>query len=289
MEQLKQKLKQAEEFENSGKLLHALQIYRSLADDEEINSPLPVIKLAQLYEKLGRAEVSIKTLEEFLKENPDDKKARRFFLQFLVKQKQYQKAIDVANLLSKEDDPSIYTLVGLAYYYLEDYEMAKVNFEAYLTSKDKNLLAEAYFYIASCNFKMAKLDEALKYIKKSEVLFSLNPELYIVKGMTYYAQKLYYHAYDAFRKAELLDRRNMLIKEMKSKTLVELGEFEKAEKIIKELIENSSPNYEYYSLLGKINLKKKNKKEAKGYFEKALEINPHDDESIKGLQESTEE
>ncbi len=283
MDEEQKKIEQAEKFEAEGKLLHALQIYKSLTEGEN-PSATAVIKLSLLYEKMDRTDVGIKTLEDFLEESPNEQKVRRFYLQYLIKQKQYQKAIDVASLISKEEDPSVYTLVGLAYYYLDEYEIAKINFEEYVNSKEKTLLPEAYFYIASCYFKMTKLDEALKYIEKSEKLFSLNPELHLVKGMTYYAKKMYFHAFDALQQAELLDKENFLTKELKAKVLYELGEYKKAENVLAEILKDESHNHEHFSLLGLIYLELNEKEKAREYFEKALELNPDYEEAKEGLK-----
>ncbi len=287
MSDTRKKLDLAERFEAEGKHLHALQIYKTLSEKENPSS-VALMRLALLYEKMGREEVGTKTLERFLGENPNSIKVRRFYLQYLIKQKKYQEAINAANLISKEEDPTVYTLVGLAYYYLDEYEIAKVNFEEYINSKDESLLPEAYFYIASCNFKMAKLDEALKFIKKSEKLFGLNPELFLVKGMTYYAKKMYFHAFDALQQAELLDNGNFLIKELKAKVLFELGEYQKTKKILMEILEAGRGNAEYFSLLGTVNLKLNDKQKAKEYFVKALEINPEDEMAKKGLKKCGE-
>ncbi len=283
MSETRKKLDLAEKFEAEGKHLHALQIYKSLSEKEKPSSTA-IIKLSLLYEKLGRPEVGIKALQSFLEKMPKQTKVRRFYLQYLIKQKKYGEAISEANLIDKEKDPSVYTLVGLAYYYLNEYKIAKINFEEYINSKDKNLLPEAYFYIASCNFKLAKLDEALKYIEKSEKLFSLNPELFLVKGMTYYAKKMYFHAFDALQQAELLDKENILIKELKAKVLLELGEYKKAEKIISAMLEKGKEEAEYFSLLGKVKLELSEKEEAEKYFLKALKLNPKDKEAKQGLE-----
>ena len=283
MDEVRKKLDLAEKFENENKLLHALQIYKSLAEGEE-PSVIALMRLALLYEKMGRTELGAQTLEKFLENYPDEARVRRFYLQYLIKQQKYQEAIEAANLISKEDDPTVYTLVGLAYYYLNEYKIAKINFEEYINSNDKSLLPEAYFYIASCNFKMAELDEALKYIKKSEKLFGLNPELYLVKGMTYYAKKMYFHAFDALQQAELLDKGNFLIKELKAKVLFELGDYAKAKKVLYEILESGKENAEYFTLLGLVNLRLENKQEARKYFKKALVLNPEDNQAKEGLQ-----
>ncbi len=287
MKVLDEKLKLAASFEEEKKYLHALQIYRALAADADYKS-IAVMKLAVLFEKMGQIEKAFSNLKKFLDINPGDQRVRKFYIQFLIKNGRYSDAVDEANYFDLQKEPMIYMLIGLAYYYLEDFTLALLNFNNYIDSKENDLLSEAYFYIGSCYLKTHEYDIAMKYIKKSESIYSLNPELHLVKGMIYFHKKMLYHSLDAIQKAEALDSKSTLIKEWKSRILLELGELDKAENSLKDLIEKDKLKSENYSLLGIIYMRNKNIEEAKKCFKRALNLNPDDKTALQGLAECKE-
>ncbi len=284
---IQEKLKLASKFEEEKKFLHALQIYQKLYNSSGGKS-IAVIKLALLYEKMDQKEKSFDTLSKFLEVNSSDQRVRKFFIQFLIKYGKYSDAVEEANFFDLEKEPMIYMLIGLANYYLEDYSLAMLNFESYIDSKENELLSEAYFYIGSCYLKTGKYDSAMKFIKKSEAIYSLNPELHLVKGMIYFHKKMLFHSLDAIQKAEALDSRSTMIKEWKSRILYELGELDKAKESLKDLIENYKLKSENFSLLGIIYIKTKNYSEAEKCFAKALKLNPEDKTAAQGLAECKE-
>lgn len=284
MKEFEEKLKLAEAFEVEKKYLHALQIYQSLALNEDYRS-VAQIKLAVLYEKMGQIEKSFSSLNKYLDSHPEDQRVRKFFIQFLIKNGEYGKAVEEANYFDLEKEPMIYMLVGLAYYYMDDFKMALLNFNNYIDSSENELLSEAYFYIGSCYLKTGDYDKAMIFIKKSEAIYSLNPELHLVKGMIYFHKKMLYHSLDAIQKAEALDHQSTLIKEWKSRILLELGELEKAEDSLKDLLEKDKLKSDNYSLLGIIYLKQGNANEAVKCFKNALSLNPEDATALQGLAE----
>ena len=128
MKVLEDKLKLAAGFEEEKKYLHALQIYQSLASEADYKS-IAAMKLAVLFEKMGRIENAFANLKKYLDVNSGDQRVRKFYIQFLIKHSKYSEAVDEANYFDLQKEPMIYMLVGLAYYYLEDYQLANQHFE----------------------------------------------------------------------------------------------------------------------------------------------------------------
>lgn len=287
MKELQDKLKLASSFEEEGKYLHALQIYQNLATVNDYKS-IAIMKRSALFEKMEQTEKAFSTLRKYLEVNSGDQRVRKFLIQFLIKHGKYNEAVEEANYFDLQKEPMIYMLIGLANYYLEDYPMALLNFNNYIDSKENELLSEAYFYIGSCYLKTGNYDEAMKHIKKSEAIYSLNPELHLVKGMIYFHKKMLYHSLDAIQKAEALDSRSVMIKEWKSRILFELGELDKAENSLKDLIEKDKLKSENYSLLGIIYIKTGNLTEAEKCFRRAINLNPEDTTAAQGLAECQE-
>lgn len=275
------KLKKAIELEDGGHFLHALQIYKTLHLEDPKNKIL-IAKLAGIYDKLGNIDASVKLLDLYIAEDPDDDLVL-YFSEFLIRHELYDKAVDILSLVSGEHKSIANYMLALSYFNLEEYEIAKINLETFIDeNKGSNLIPDAYIYLGRAFIGLAQFDAALATLKKAEKIFSLNWELHLVIAQIYYFKEMYFHAYDEIKKAIKLES-NSEIFSWAGKILIKMGEFENAEKYLRNSLHPENPDAEIFSLLGITYLNINEVQKAKDYFNKALTLNPQDKLAIDGI------
>ncbi len=269
-----QKLHQAGQYLEEGKYLHAIQIYYKLLESSEYKRKA-LIKLVEIYDKQNQTQSAVKVFEDYLRENSADSNMRTFFAQFLIRKKEYNYAHEILSTVSKQENPEKNFLMGLVNFYLEDYEVAEINFSDYVDqNKTSDLLVDAYLYSAKCNIKMQNYDKALQKVQLTESIDKSNFESYFIYARVFYHKEMYFHASENIQKAIKLNPTNHNLYELSGKIFYKIGEYNKAEKEIRNYLNNSEPNSESYAFLGIILKELKRYKEALEYFNLALKINP---------------
>ena len=263
-------LRKAEDFEKEGNLIHAIQIYKQLSDDEIVKRTV-LIKLISIYERLNNIKAAMNIIDEYLIK-ADDIEIRKIYTHYLVRHGFYDKALDVVSEISKEDHPEILFLVGMANYNLESYDVALINFTDFIRiNRTSELVPEAYIYLAKINIKEKDYDKSLDYLRSSENISTQNIDLYKTYAETYIKKGMFLHANEAIQKAFELDPSEMLLQKIAAKIMYELSEFKQAEFFLKNDIRNSQADIDDYNLLAKTYEKLNRKKEAELYYKKAKE------------------
>ncbi|OGU54330.1 MAG: hypothetical protein A2V66_14220 [Ignavibacteria bacterium RBG_13_36_8] len=282
MNELEYKLKTALDYEKEGKLLHAVQVLKPLLKENQIRRTA-CIRISGIYEQLNNFRAAANVLEEYLNEKPEDDNVRKFFGHFLIRHSYYEEALDVLSSLPVELHNEIYFLLGIANFYLNNYKIAKINFESFIKKNIKSdLLPEAYLYLAKVNSEMELYDEALKAARNSEKLFGFNYEVHLTLAIIYYQKKMYYHANDSVKKTLSLNDEDAIAFEWAGKIFFKIGEFEKAEYYLRKCIGYSRSSSEIYSLLGFTCLNTNKLKDAAFFFDESLKLNPENKMALEG-------
>lgn len=268
------KLKSADDYFAQEKYLHAIQIYKELLEDRNYHR-IASVKLAEIYEKMGNIDAVIKMFDNLMDENPLDTDLQRYYALFLIRNSKYEKALDVLLNIPEINFEEKSFLIGISYYRLNEYEIAKINLEDFVEANKKSeLIPEAYQTLSKIYYHFEDLDKALELVKKAEYFQPNALDLYSHKAQIYYDKGMWYHAFEAIRRGLSFDEENVALNLWAGKILYEMEEFVKAESHLKFYAENGKPDSEVYSLLGII-CKLNNKiNEARSYFELALKLNP---------------
>ncbi len=263
-------IKKAEAHEKEGQLIHAIQIYKKIYEDETVRRTV-LIKLISIYEKLNNVNAALNLIDEYLLVH-DDIEVRKIYTHYLVRHGFYEKALDVVSEVSKEDYPEILFLIGMANYNLEEYNFSKINFSDFIKrNKSSELLPEALIYLAKVNIKQNDLDLALDNLRLAENISTRNLDLYKTYAETYIKKSMFIHANEAIQKAFELEPSEMTLQKIAAKIMFELSEFKQAEFFLKNYIKNSQAGTDDFNLLAKTYEKLNRKKEADLYFKKAKE------------------
>ena len=285
--QLDHKLKTAKEFEASGKLLHAVQIYKSIIEDypEETEA---YFNLADLYEHFDKVDSAIVLLKDFLDRDPHNKEVRLFLGQFMMRNERWREANDILSYILVEDEPIVSFFLGYSNFKLKKYKLSKTHFLDFISIEEHSeLVQEAYLFLAKIEVELSDFKNALAFAKKAEVLYDNSWELNSIVAVSYFNLGMYAHAIGAAEKAIKINGREKSLRELAGKIFLKAGDFLKAEENFLKYIElNETASSELYSNLGEACFKGKKPKEALVYYEMALKLDPENKTALTGKEEA---
>ncbi|MHB1686549.1 MAG: tetratricopeptide repeat protein [Ignavibacteriaceae bacterium] len=283
------KIKTAHAFENEGKLLHAAQIYISIIN-EYPDFADAYFNLAHLYEKLGNINPAIELLNSLLEINSENKDARLFYGQFLLRNSRWEEAIEVLGFILPEEEPVVAFFLGYSHFMLTEFELSKISFSNFVSvEKDNELIHEAYIYLAKIEIKLKNFESALAFAKKADVLYSNFWELNHIYAETYFNLGMFAHAVAPVEKAIKLNQSEPSPYELAGKIYLKLGDYQKAEKYFLkfiELIDDASSDI--YAKLAEACLKSSKPFDALAYFDIAIKLDPENKLAVEG-KKSTEQ
>lgn len=284
---LQHKLKEAKEFEAGGKFLHAIQIYQSLINEypEYAES---YIALAELYHFWGKKESAEKVFEKVINIQPENLELKIYFAEFLIKNEQWQKSIDLLSGFSAEDDPFISYLIGYSYFNLKEYELAKVFLLNFVISdEDPELIHNAYFIIAKINLELKQYNNALKFAKKSNKFYSDNWELMLLFSKIYYYLEMYTHSVDSIKKALKIKNEDVSINHWAGKIYLKTEDFIKAKHYFARYIDlKDDITSGDYTNLAHACFKSGELDEALNYYITAVQLDPKNKLAMEGKEKT---
>lgn len=271
-ERLKYKLKLASSFIQEGKNLHAVQVYKSIISESEVEEPF--FLLAELYETMGFVDAGkdiLFDLFEFNKRN----ETGLFIGQYLLRNSRWKDAIEILQSLS-EHNPTILFLIAYAYMMLGEFNFAKQFFINFLNSDIKGeLKQEASLYLAKIEYELHNYNSALNFANDAKIIYSDFWELNLILAKVYYGLGMFTHAITPIQKALKLNPKEKQVQEFAGRIYFGLQDYIRAEKHFTELIDLSTEiSSEIYTLLAKSYLNQKKMDEAKYFLEIALKIDP---------------
>ncbi len=232
-----QKIKLAEDYEASGKYLHALQLYKFVVTSDK-HKKFALFKIASMYVNLNNIDAAITLLDEYVLENPEDSEARVFYARFLISVSSFDRAVEI---LDATDDTTIELLFTKAQAYFGVNDLRKVRMllrELITRCKSPKMFAESYLLLAKCEIRSEKYEDAITYLKNSLEYDYDNVESLYLLATIYYRKGMYYHGVE----------------------LIELA------------VERSPDRMEVVLLAGKINYKLKNYDLANEFLRKYIKL-----------------
>ena len=277
------KLKTAREFEEQNKPLHAIQVYILLINDYPKFTE-PYFRLAEIYENLGKLNSAKDLFEKISNLQPEDKDVKLYYGQFLIRNANWEKAIEVLSFISSEEEPIVFYFTGYAYFMLKDFELSKVNFLSFIISDEQpEIIQEAYLYLAKIEIELKEFNSALRYANRAEVLFSDFWELHVIYAQVYYNQDMINHAIKSVEKAVRINSKEPTIFAWAGKIYFKNNDYKKAEQYFTKFIELSEDiSSEDYTLLAEVYLQNGKFNEAVTFFDSAVKLDPKNKTAVAG-------
>lgn len=281
--QLDYKIKQARDFQAQGKLLHALQFYETIIS-EHPSYLEAYFGVTEVYEQLGNINPAIGLLNEFLASDPENKIARLFLGQFLLKNARWEESIDVMSYILPEEEITVNFFLGYAHFMLGEYELAKINLLRFISeAAQSELFQEANIYLAKTEIKLCNFDNALICAKRADILYSNYWELNAIYAEIYYNLDMHAHAVSPVEKALKLNPNEPRIYELAGKIYFKLGDFIKAEKnFLKHIESTDDASSEVYTKLAEACLRGNKAQDALAYYDIALKLDPLNKYALEG-------
>jgi tetratricopeptide (TPR) repeat protein len=281
--QLSHKMKLAAEFEMQGKLLHAVQVYNSVID-ENSDFTDAYFALGEVYERMGNIDPAIEMIKNYLAKNPENKEVRIYFSEFLMRNKRWDEANEILSYILPEEEPVISFFLGYSHFMQKDYEVSKINFLNFLKNgQPDEMLQEANLYIAKTDINLKNFKSALGFLKKTEKVYSNFWEWNLLISVVYYSLGMFEHSIIPIRKALKLNPQEKSVNKWAGKIYLSNGEYVKAEKQFLIYIEaGESAEADIYSELAHACLKSKKTMDALAYFEIALKLDPENKFALEG-------
>ena len=281
--QIEFKLNNAKKFAASGKFLHASQLYKSLIEEFPDNAE-PYFQLAQLYQDQNLSKESENLLLNYLNENPDRIDVIIYLAQIYLKSSKWDEVVEILTPITPDEEPYALFLIGYAYFMLEDYEIAKINFENFLKfNNEPELFYETQLFLSKIYLAQSKFNKALEYAEKSEKFYSNYWELKFIYAEIYLSTKMINHAIKNIETCIKMSTANYKVYKLAGEIYYKAKNYIKSEKYFVECISlNENQSTYLYIKLADICIKNKKIDEAVNYYDLVLKMNSKHNIALKG-------
>jgi len=281
--QIAYKMKLAAELKMEGKLLHCVQVYNSIINENPEYTDA-YFALGELYEALGNIDPAVDMIKDYLRKNPENKEVRIYLSEFLMRNKKWEEADEILSYILPEEEPVISFFLGYSHFMQKDYEVARINFINFLQYGDQeDMLREADLYVAKIDINLGDFNGALGFLKKIETVYTNYWEWNLLISVVYYNLGMYTHALKPVQKALSLNSKERSVNKWAGKIYLKNGEYGKAERQFLVYIEaDDSIESDIYTELAEACLKSRKMPEALAYFEIALKLDPGNILAIEG-------
>lgn len=279
------KMELAENFEKSGKYLHAIQIYNSIID-EPVVFPEAYIQLAGLYEGLGNIEQGKKILELFITRDSESLDARIYTSQYLLKHSYWDEVCEVLDPIDPEEEPLVLFWKGLSYFNLNDFEIAKITLLKFLVlDKNLELRQHVYLLLAKIEIELNEFRAALNFAREIEFTYSESWDVKLTLAKIYFNLNMLTHAAESIDRALKINSKEKLILECAGKIYYRIGDLKKAQKCFDKLLEETdSFSAEVYTYIAALAKENEDIEKARVNYELALSLDPNYPSAIQGLK-----
>jgi tetratricopeptide (TPR) repeat protein len=280
------RIKAAKDFESQGQYLHAIQIYLVLIEDYPDQTE-SYVNLADVYQIVGQKESAERILGSIIKRKPNNHELSIYFAQFLMQNKEWNRALDKLSALSSED-PFVCYLTGYNYFMQKKPEKAKIYFLRFIISDEEpELIHEAYLFLAKIEIELKQYKGALKYAKKAEIMYNDFWELYLIYAKIYYSLQMYTHSSESILEGIKLNPDETQLYEWAGKIQIKLNNFLKAKKYFEKHIDmKESITSDDYFYLAEACFRSGELKEALNYFDTAIKLDPGNSLALKGYEKT---
>lgn len=236
--------------------------------------------------RLGHGDLAQKDFDSVISQNPKDVLARAAKAALLIKERQYQQAIDQCLEIVKLDDQygDAYRLLSVAYCGLDDWKQAIDTATACLGAKinDKGR-AEALSSRAYAYYRVKKNDEALDDYTQGILLDPTNAALYASRALVLKKTQNWQGALADVSKAIELDGNNVSLYKLRAECYKRTGNIAKAEGDL-DMAAKLKPSLEAFKMRAAARLATKNFEGALEDYEYILKVEANDKAAKAGYQ-----
>lgn len=282
---IEHKLKQGEDYEAQGKLLHAMQIYTSLLEEHPALVEAS-FNLAELYQRLNNTNAASGVIQSMLEAGSENVENRMYAGQFYLKYSMWNEALDVLDHVMPEEESYVSYLRGYAHFKLEEFELSKLNLLNYVIREtDNTLKLEGYLLLIKDCIGLKDYNSAENFLKKIQAAYSSFWEFHYLSAQVYKNLGMIEHAITSAEKAIKLNPKQPEAFAIAGQLQLQFGDYKKAERRFYKCIElKEDLSAEIYTGLAEACLKSDKTKDALAYFNTALKLDPENRVALKGKE-----
>ncbi|HEX2868824.1 MAG TPA: tetratricopeptide repeat protein [Ignavibacteriales bacterium] len=257
----------------------ALSIYQKLLT---ITGPewSVLARVAELYERMGNEDESVKTIEQLLRLDPSNVEVRKLLIESYIKQAKYDKALKSISELEEKlpEDLSLREMKAQIYLQQDDFQKALDEYNVILESPKVPM--ESKIKIGSIFLDQAMRDSTLLPMTR-QVFEKLdkdttNWQVKMVLGEIDLREKKDSAAISQFKEVTELAKWNADAWTRLGGLYFDNKKYEEAAKVLKEAVVNFPDNFPINLILGLSLSQMNNYSEARPYLQKAVYLNPKD-------------
>ncbi|MBU0558053.1 MAG: hypothetical protein KJ799_05265 [Bacteroidetes bacterium] len=285
MNDISYKLQKASDFELDGKYLHAIQIYKSILfshpEDED-----SLIGYSLLLEKMGHPKALLNLCVAYGSYSDAKPLVLNAFASVLVKNNFYNEALELLDNPNLVEDAQSKFIKCYSLFNLEHFDDCLVILSGFCKDyPSSQLLPHAEILLAKIYIEKEDYQRALEAANRSEMLFTQNSEVHLVKAIIYNHKKMFLHAFECIKKSLKLNSREIIAVEWAAKISFRMQDYQSSENYLNKCISMGCTDSEIFSMFGVIKLFNENKIGAEKYFKKALELDPQNYMAVTGIKE----
>jgi tetratricopeptide (TPR) repeat protein len=271
-------------------LIRVAELYERLGDDakaietiEELvkldpSNPMIQKLLIDFYNKKGEYEKSIAALDQILELYPDDEEALERKAQVYLMMKEWEKSSTIYTSLFEKPGVSLDAKIRIAYaYFIESFKDSTIlpMSKKLFTILDKDTTDwQVKMYLGGIALREYEDTIAIKYFKEVTELAPWNPEAWLQLGSIYYENKDYEHASTIFKQALEKFPEDFPVNFMLGVTLVQLAKYTDAEPVLAKAVELNGKDVFALSAYGHTLSQLKKSDSAIDYLKRAIKIEP---------------
>jgi len=281
---IESKLKRANLFISERKYLHAIQIYKKLILRRQ-EEKIATIKLAELFEKLDKTVSVVNIYKYYFSNHTDDLDIFKLLIFFQVRNNLYSDAIELMDFNEDLIDEELDFIRAKAYFHLDESDIAELKFSNFCnTYPASKLFPDALTYLSRIMVIKSDYDNALKMIKKVIELSAQDSNAHYLEAEIYFRKGMYLHSNKSISKSLILNPSDSEASLLQIKIFIKLGELEKADTSMRDIIDKSEPSADLNTMMGITCLNRMKIDEARKYFKKALQLEPNFLDAVEGLK-----
>jgi len=268
----------AELYERLGNDQKAIETIEELRTLDPANQAIQKV-LVDFYVKRGDFSKASEVLEEIIELYPDDEEAIERQAQVFLMMKEWNKAAEIYKSLFIKPDVSHEAKIRIAYaYFIESFK------DSILLSTAKELFLQidadttdwqVKMYLGGIALRENNDSSAIKYFKIVTELAPWNPEAYLQLGNIYYEGKDYQHAEVVFRQALERFPEDFAINFMLGISFIQQSKYSDAEPVLAKAISLNGNDVFSLSAYGHTLSQLKRQEEAIQYLNKAIKLDPN--------------
>ncbi len=278
--QINRLLDQAQQFADDGKWLHASQLYQRILNEEPDYTDV-YFRLANAYIELRNLMAAEQVLLNALKRNHENADIIFALGSLHLRAEEYDNAIHYFEQLIPLRLPQVHFSIGLIYFMKNNLANAERHFR--LTLEYDPEFPKANQSLGEVLLKAGEAKESIRFLQKSISQESDSWVSYFMLGVAYSINKMWDKSIQALQTSLEMNPSDADAMRLCADAFIQSYRLDEAETYLKSALALDNTSAEIHASMAQLALARSDKKAAKKYFTKALDLDSTNFRALEGL------